>query len=84
MQDVDTAIAGISRTQEQRNDLNQAKESAAAAVNLAKVRYRAGDEALLDVLDAQRQRIETDRALVEAEASYATSVVALYKALGQY
>ena len=84
LQDVETALTNVSRLQEQRVALAKAKTNASKAVALAQVRYREGDNSLLDVLDAQRQQIEADSALIDAESNYVTSIIALYKALGQY
>ena len=84
LQDVETALTNVSRLQEQRVALAKAKINASKAVALAQVRYREGDNSLLDVLDAQRQQIEADSALIDAESNYVTSIIALYKALGQY
>ena len=84
MQDVETSLTNAARIQEQRAALKQANDHAAASVNLARMRFKAGDESLLDVLDAQRVRIEADSALVNAEAAYSTALIALYKSLGQY
>ena len=84
MQDVETSLSNAARLQEQRGALTRAKQSAEKSLDLAKVRYRAGDSSLLDVLDAQRELIDADSALIDAETNYVTSIVALYKALGQY
>ena len=84
LQDVETALTNVSRLQEQRIALAKAKTNASKAVALSQVRYREGDNSLLDVLDAQRQQIEADSALIDAESNYVTSIIALYKALGQY
>ena len=84
LQDVESSLTSVSRIHEQRIALNKAKGNAASAVKLAQLRYRAGDSSLLDVLDAQRQQIDADSALIDAEGNYVTSIVALYKALGQY
>ena len=84
LQDVETSLVNVSRIQQQRAALARAKENAKNAVVLAQQRYRAGDSSLLDVLDAQRQQIEADSALIDSEGNYVTSIVALYKALGQY
>ncbi len=84
MQDVETALTNVTQLSQQRVALGRAKENAAKAVSLAQDRYRAGDASLLDVLDAQRQLIDADSALIDAEGNYVTAIVALYKALGQY
>jgi len=84
LQDVETALTNVAHIHEQAISLQHAKNHAANAVSLAKVRYKEGDAAFLDVLDAQRQMIDADSALIDAESNYVTSLIALYKALGQY
>ncbi|WP_010302840.1 efflux transporter outer membrane subunit [Candidatus Odyssella thessalonicensis] len=84
LQDVETALHNINRFYEQKVSLDQAKNNAGRAVKLSQVRYRQGDNSLLDVLDSQHQLIEVDKSLIEAECNYVISIVALYKALGQY
>ncbi len=84
IQDVETALINTARFQEQKISLDRAKINATKAVKLSQIRYRQGDNSLLDVLDAQRQLIEADKTLIEAESNYVISIVALYKSLGQY
>ncbi len=84
VQDVETSLTNVGRIQQQRVSLEHARDHATRAFSLAQVRYKAGDTSLLDVLDAQRQVIESDSQLINTEAQYAAAVIALYKALGQY
>lgn len=84
VQDVETALVTISRIQEQLVSLKRAQQNAEKSLRLAKIRYREGDASLIEVLDTQRQKLETDNELINAESNYAIAIVALYKALGQY
>lgn len=83
VQDVETSLSDAARLHDQRITLEQAKQHASKAWQLANQRYRAGDSSLIDVLDAQRQLITADSALVDAEGNYVTSIIALHKAVGQ-
>ncbi len=84
VQDVESALTNVIYLEQQINSLQKAKENATKALNLARIRYKEGDSSLLDVLDAQRQLIEADISLTDTQGNYTTSMVALYKALGQY
>lgn len=84
VQDVETSLTNVSHLQEQRISLKKTKDHAATSLKLAKIRYHEGDVSLLDVLDAERQVIEADNQLINAESLYSASVIGLYKALGQY
>lgn len=83
LQDVETALTNTTRYHQQQLSLEKARANASKAVNLSQARYKQGDNSLLDVLDAQRQLVDADQALINAESSYVTSIIALYKALGQ-
>lgn len=84
IQDVETSLNNVARIHDQRLALATARDHAAKAWTLAQTRYKAGDISLLDALEAQHQLNDADSALVDAESNYVTSVIALYKAIGQY
>jgi len=60
----------------------QAAESAANSLAIAQRQYRAGGIAYLTLLDAQRQRQQTDLDRVTAQANRYTDTAALLQALG--
>lgn len=76
------------RLQDYRRSLELAARRADAAGaarerrELVAVRYRAGDVALLELLNAERRLSESEAALARARTQAATGMVALYKALG--
>jgi NodT family efflux transporter outer membrane factor (OMF) lipoprotein len=49
---------------------------------LAQLRYASGRSAYLEVLEAERDRFETEQAVVQLRRAYLTSGVSLYAALG--
>jgi NodT family efflux transporter outer membrane factor (OMF) lipoprotein len=62
--------------------LARARASAEAAADLSRQRQIAGTGTLIDLLDAQRQALETDQALSTATAGLTQDYVAIQKALG--
>jgi NodT family efflux transporter outer membrane factor (OMF) lipoprotein len=59
-----------------------ALSAAASSVELARESYRAGNSGLLEVLDAQRQRLAAQLGVVRAEAQQYVDTAQLYLALG--
>lgn len=59
-----------------------ARAAAAEAVELARRRYRAGEEDLTALLQAQIAYSAADRFRIQAEAARLQQLAALYKALG--
>jgi outer membrane protein, multidrug efflux system len=62
--------------------LKQSAISAAEATSLATQRYTGGVADFFPVLDAQRSQLEIEAQLAQSETRTATSMVAVYKALG--
>jgi outer membrane protein TolC len=65
-----------------RQKAEGAAEQAALSVDLARQRYRAGEDDLTILLDAQSAYSVAERASLDARVSELMAVVALYKALG--
>jgi NodT family efflux transporter outer membrane factor (OMF) lipoprotein len=82
LQDTENALVAFANEQEHRKSLNDAVESNRKAVDLATQLYTQGQTDFLSVLDAQRSLYASEDALVQSSRNVATSVVALYKALG--
>ena len=59
-----------------------AADAAQQSVDLAFVQYREGAVDFQRVLDAQRSLLEEENTLTGIDSSVATSLIALYKALG--
>ncbi|MEW6441124.1 MAG: efflux transporter outer membrane subunit [bacterium] len=82
LQDVETALIAYAREQEHRSALARAVESNRKAVDLSMKLYVAGRTDFLNVLTAQRSLYLSEDALAQSTRSLATSLIALYKALG--
>jgi len=75
----------LSRFRARRNTvatLARAKASADRSAVLMQQRYRAGAATLIDMLDAERQRVSAQQSLSQAVAGLTNDYVALQKALG--
>ena len=70
------------REQVRRDYLRQSDLSATQAMTLARQRYEGGVDDFLPVLDAQRTQLSIQAQLAQSETRTATSLVAVYKALG--
>ncbi|WP_347302296.1 efflux transporter outer membrane subunit [Croceibacterium sp. TMG7-5b_MA50] len=80
--EVEDALAGVARSQEQARDFAAQAEAASGALENASARYRAGYSAYIEQLDAQRNLLTAQLSLVQAFADELTSYVALYQAMG--
>ena len=70
------------KEQARRDCLRAADSSAREAMGLARQRYAAGVADFLSVLDAERTQLEVQAQLAQSETRTATSLIAVYKALG--
>jgi len=80
--EVEDALVAYQREQTRRAALEQAVASNELAVKLAEERYLRGLTAFLNVLETQRALYLAQSSLIASNARIATSLVALYKALG--
>ncbi|MDB5819130.1 MAG: outer membrane protein OprN precursor, partial [Rhizobacter sp.] len=81
-EETDGAMSQFTRTAQQAEHLDLAAQSADEAAKLANIRFDAGVVDFLVVLDAQRQALSARDALVQSQVGQATSLVAVYRALG--
>ena len=70
------------REQVRRDYLRESERSATEAMALARQRYEGGVTDFLSVLDAERTQLDVQAQLAASETRTATSLVAIYKALG--
>ena len=80
--DVEQALAGTSRLGQQEHLQAEVQTRARESLRLAEIRYRAGADDLLTVLDAQRTLFAAQDQLAQIELSRLQAAVSLYKALG--
>jgi multidrug efflux system outer membrane protein len=80
--DVESALAACSRLAIQEQLQIKGVEQASLALQLAQVRYRAGTDDLIVLLDAQRSLFQAQDGLAQLRRSRLLAAVALFKALG--
>lgn len=81
LEDTENALVRHARAQVEAGHLERAARDAADAARLARLRYQAGASGLLEVLDAERSRLQAEDTLADARARSASSAVAVYAAL---
>ncbi|MBV6670072.1 efflux transporter outer membrane subunit [Xanthomonas euvesicatoria pv. alangii] len=80
--EVADGLAGRATFDRQISAQLRAVASAERRVNLSSLRYRAGVDGRLELLDAQRQLYTAQQALLDLRRSEFSNAVALYRALG--
>jgi len=81
-QEVENSLSGLSILQQQYELQSRAVVSAQRAEQLAAARYKTGLVIVLEVIDAQRTRLQTERARLQTLNQQMLASVALIKALG--
>jgi NodT family efflux transporter outer membrane factor (OMF) lipoprotein len=82
VEEVENALSTHVRERRREADLGSAVQANQRSLELATERYTGGVESFLSVLDAQRSLYAAQDLQVQSESSAATSLIALYKALG--
>ena len=82
LEETENALVDFGREQVRRDYLRESERSATQAMALARQRYDGGVADFLPVLDAQRTQLAIQAQLAQSETRTATSLVAIYKALG--
>jgi NodT family efflux transporter outer membrane factor (OMF) lipoprotein len=82
LEDAETSLSRYGREREHVVKLTAAQAAAARAFDLTQQRQSAGTASLTDLLDIERQRIQTEQELAEAQAAMTNDFVSLHKALG--
>ena len=80
--DVENSLAAAGRSAEQEVPQQQVRDRAKRSLDLAELRYKAGSDDLLTVLDAQRTLFAAQDQAAQVLLSRLQASVALYKALG--
>ncbi|MCC5808816.1 MAG: efflux transporter outer membrane subunit [Ectothiorhodospiraceae bacterium] len=81
MEETETAMARYQRALQEHAHLEQAARDSADAARLAQVRYEGGVIDFLEVIDAERVRLENENGLAVSHTRSARALVALYRAL---
>jgi len=82
LEETENALVDFGNEQTRRDYLEVSASAATDALNLARERYRAGIADFLSVLDAERTLLTAQDQLAQSQTRTATSLVAVYKALG--
>jgi multidrug efflux system outer membrane protein len=82
LEDTEGALLSYGRAQSRRESLRIAAAASDKAADLAEKRFEGGLIDFLEVLDAQRTALSAELVLSQSRTDAATSLVAVYKALG--
>jgi outer membrane protein, multidrug efflux system len=82
LEDVENALSDYSRERRRLGHLTSAARASVDAADLATQRFEGGISDFLTALDAYRTSLEAEDQLAVSQTAAATSLVALYKALG--
>jgi multidrug efflux pump len=82
LEETEGALVEFDHALARRDHLRDSAQAAEEAVSLANQRYEAGVTDFLTVLDAQRTLLSIQEELAQSETRTATTLVAVYKALG--
>jgi NodT family efflux transporter outer membrane factor (OMF) lipoprotein len=82
LKDAEDSLSRFGHARETVGALAKVKQSADHAADLMQQRYKAGTATLIDVLDAERERVSADQNLAQTTAQMTNDFVALQKALG--
>ncbi|MND83272.1 Antibiotic efflux pump outer membrane protein ArpC precursor [compost metagenome] len=81
LQETETALSSYANELDRRAALRTARDQAATAARLSRLRFDAGADSFLTVLDSERTLAGADAALAASEAQVTTYQIALFKAL---
>lgn len=81
LEETETALARYAQALREREHLIDAAEASVEAARLARVRFEVGVIDFLQVIDAERSRLEVEDGLALSNTRSATALVGLYKAL---
>ncbi|CAM2008283.1 efflux transporter outer membrane subunit [Acanthopleuribacter pedis] len=82
LHETDAAMVGLTRAEESRARLREAAKAGAEAVELARLRFDAGVDDFLDVLDAERTLLLAEERLAQGEIETVQNLINVYQALG--
>jgi len=82
LEDIKTSLANYTKELERREILRISSEASAQAATFARQRFNSGLDSFIDYLNADNALLQAENALALSEISSATSLIAIYKALG--
>ncbi|MGF6602056.1 multidrug efflux system outer membrane protein [Paraburkholderia sp. GAS448] len=81
-QEVDDALIGLQKSQEQLTVLGRQVDALRDYARLARLRYEGGYTSYIEVLDAERSLFNAQLSYTQTTGTVFSSVIALYKAMG--
>ena len=82
LEETEDALVTHSRDRDRLLHAQDAARESATAARLAEIRYKGGMVDFLSVLDAERTQLQAEDALAQSRTAAATSLIAVYNALG--
>jgi len=82
LEDCENALISYAREWQRLKRLREAEKSRQQAFEIARLRFEAGEESFLVILDAERSLIATQGDIISSETRLLTTLTQLYKALG--
>lgn len=82
LEETENSLVTHARARDRLAHVEQAAKSSRSAAALARVRFENGIIDFLQVLDAERTQLEAEDRLAQSRTDVATSLIAVYKALG--
>ena len=80
--EAETALTQYAKALEQRAALQRARDEGARAARLSRMRFDAGVDSFLTVLDAERTLASLEAQLAQSQAAVANAQIAVFRALG--
>lgn len=82
LEETENALVTHARARDSLAHVTAAAAASGTAARLARTRYESGYVDFLEVLDAERTQLEAEDRLAQSRTETATSLIAVYKALG--
>lgn len=82
LQETEQSLARLAGVAQREAALSRAEAASRRAADLATIRYRAGADSFLQLLDAERERARARSSLAQAQTERAQAQIALFRALG--
>jgi outer membrane protein TolC len=82
LQETETALSSYAGELDSNAALGRARDQSAEAARLANLRFDAGRDSFLSLLDAQRTQAQADAAYAASNAALVSKQITLFKALG--
>lgn len=82
LEEIKTSLGNYTKELQRREILRISSEASAKAADFARQRFNSGLDSFIDYLNADNALLQAENALALSEISSATSLIAIYKALG--